>query len=113
MAFDSKVHTLDQSGFMVDKETGHKVGLENKPRLAVAGEWPKWVKLHESQVERREDAPPFSKHWAKVFFNRANGEVTVLVENEEEADRAGRDISAPVSEEQKAEDGSGEVDPVA
>jgi hypothetical protein len=81
--------------FLAAENPGPIVGLENAPLRAVsqpAGEWPKWVKLHDSQIERPEDAPVYSKHWPKVFFNRANGEVTALVHNEEEADRAGKEL---------------------
>jgi hypothetical protein len=88
--------------FLAVEHPGPIVGLENAPLRAVsqpAGEWPKWVKLHDSQIERPEGAPVYSKHWPKVFFNRANGEVTALVHNEEEADRASKELPVAVDHE--------------
>lgn len=98
MAFDAENHVIDsKTGFMLDKNSGHRVGIDPAPHKGpevVDPNWPKWVKLHESQIERREGGPPFSKHWdgKKTAYNRVTGELAVLVENEDEEKQASEDV---------------------
>lgn len=90
MAFDPENHEIDpQSGFMVHKETGHPIGLVPPPLHSPRNiEWPKWVKVHEDHILRKQegDAP---LHVSVPLFpefhvNRQNGEVTVLVHDEDQ-----------------------------
>lgn len=95
MAFDSKTHEIDpRTGFQVDKETGHLVGLMSKPHQPVAAdaEWPKWIVPHASHVVRTAtgDAPDHvsTPAFPEFHVNRATGEVTVLVHDAEDEARA-------------------------
>jgi hypothetical protein len=95
MTIDPNQHVIDPTtGFAVDKDTGHFVGLTPKPHLPVTDEteWPKWVVAHESHIHRHKvkDAPEHvsAPEFEHVFVNRATGEVTVLVYSEEDAAKA-------------------------
>lgn len=94
-AFDSAVHEIDPlTGFQLDKDTGNISGVVAKPPIPATEptEWPKWVKLHESQIVRRKNdgapdhvsAPDFEE----FHVDRVTGEVSALVEDEDEAKRA-------------------------
>jgi hypothetical protein len=107
MAFDQDRHEFDSNGFMIDKDTGHRVGLEPAPRVSSQdAEWPKWVSVHESHIVRKEASPiPFidpvtgyrgsndapvhvgTPDWPENHVNR-DGSVMVLVRDEEEERRA-------------------------
>jgi hypothetical protein len=91
MVFNPEQHKIDpETGLMIDKESGHPVGLVPKPASKAAfQEWPKWVAVHESHVVRRDSGagapiaisvPAFLHH----HVDRVTGEVTVLVQDEDE-----------------------------
>lgn len=102
MVYDPERHKISpETGFAVDKVTGHPVGLVGAPagRVGPGSEWPKWVAVHESHVVRKqfEGAP---EHVSVIGFeqwhvNRADGSVTVLVEDEAEARRAESEKGTP------------------
>lgn len=102
MVFDPERHEISsETGFAVDKVTGHPVGLVGTPagRPGPGSEWPKWVAVHESHVVRKrfEGAP---EHVSVAGFeewhvNRADGTVTVLVVDEGEARRAASEKGTP------------------
>lgn len=110
--FDAENHYIDpKTGFARHKDTGHLIGLEQAP-APVANrdtEWPKWVVPHESHVVRPKGdgartgmavspsnmevdngmvgiAPNqiATPGWQHSHVNRADGVVTVLVDNEDE-----------------------------
>jgi hypothetical protein len=90
MAFDAENHEVDpRSGFMVSKDTGHPIGLVPPPLHSPQSiEWPKWVVVHGSHIDRKEtEGGPVHisvPAYPDYHVNRANGEVTVLVHNEDE-----------------------------
>jgi hypothetical protein len=90
MAFDPENHEIDsRTGFMVHKDTGHPIGLVPPPVHSPCDiEWPKWVKVHDSHILRKEigGAPDHVSVPAFPDFhvNRENGEVTVLVHDEDQ-----------------------------
>jgi hypothetical protein len=94
MAFDPENHEIDpRSGFMVHKDTGHPIGLVPPPLHSPKDiEWPKWVKVHESHVLRKEvsGAPPHVSVplFPEFHVNRESGEVTVLVHDEDQEKKA-------------------------
>ena len=88
--YDQENHTIDpDTGFVIHKDDGHLIGIEQVPARAVRGvEWPKWVKPHDSQIQRKK-TEGFPDHvstpgFANYHVNRVNGEVTVLVADEDE-----------------------------
>lgn len=107
-AFNPDIHDIDpKTGFQIDKETGVMSGLVAKPHAPVSAErdWPAWVPVHESHVVRVQvgDAPAHisTPDYVDFHVNRVTGEVTVLVNNEEEERRAtsGKEPSpAPVAD---------------
>jgi hypothetical protein len=104
MALDQR-HEIDpRTGFAVDKDTGHIVGLmpAPPPRVALGIEWPKWIVPHESHIVRREveGAPDHvsTPGYPDFHVNRADGVVTVLVKDEEDEKRATGEYKAPGSE---------------
>lgn len=105
MTIDPNQHVIDiHTGFAKDKDTGHIVGLEQKPHVSPQGvEWPKWVKPHESHifVKKVEGFPDHvsTPQFEQCSVNRANGEVTVLVKDEDEESKA----LAALVEPEKAE----------
>src|ERR1035437_9619079 len=88
--FDQENHTIDPvTGFVIHKDDGHLIGIEQVPAPVVRGvEWPKWVVPHDSQIQRKktEGAPDHvsTPGFADYNVNRVNGEVMVLVANEDE-----------------------------
>ena len=81
MAFDPTKHVLDpETGFIVDKDTGHHVGVHQTPDLPVAEgkSYPKWVAPHESHLVRRDNLPPIAPAYPDIHVAR-DGTVTVLV----------------------------------
>lgn len=109
MAYDPNQHEIHpQTGFIVDKETGHPVGLAPAPHRRVNhdDEWPKWVKPHESHVvvRRHEGAPDHvsAPGWEEVHVGR-DGVVTVLVRNEDEEAKALAAREEPHAEEPEAQ----------
>lgn len=104
MAFASKAHDIDpETGFQVDKSTGHLVGLMPKPHLPVKAdaEWPKWIVPHASHIAHTR-AGAASDHVSTPAFpdfhvNRVTGEVTVLVHDAEDEARALAALVAPGS----------------
>src|SRR5674476_898112 len=88
--FDQENHTIDpQTGFVIHKDDGHLIGIEQEPASVVRGvAWPKWVVPHDSQVQRKktEGAPDHvsTPGFTDYHVNRVTGEVTVLVANEDE-----------------------------
>lgn len=106
--FDPELHEVDPAtGFHVNKETGGIVGVVPAPiPPAIHNEWPKWVKVHDSHIVRKkadtgnaefdgnavvvrnpDDKVPESistPGYADSHVNRVTGEVTVLVNNEDE-----------------------------
>jgi hypothetical protein len=97
-------HVIDPvTGFAIHKDDGHIIGLEQAvPPVVVGKEWPKWVVAHDSQVVRKEvegyptaiSTPGF----AESHVNRATGEVTVLVADEDEEKRALGEYKKPDGE---------------
>lgn len=75
------------TGFQVDKELGHFVGLHQKPVAPVpTSDYPKWVTPHSSQIVRTGDnvsTPGFPE----MHIDRS-GNVTVLVADETDEMRA-------------------------
>lgn len=99
MAYDEKLHRLDDHGFIVDRHTGQRVGLEQtrseSPRDV---EFPKWVKVHDSQIVRQNAQGGehiSTPRWPQYVIDRVTQEVRVLVANVEEEAEALRDIVAP------------------
>lgn len=89
-------HVIDpKTGLLVDKNSKHFIGIEQKPvKAEIAGEFPKWVAPHESLIVRAEghvSVPAFPEH----FIDR-DGHVTVLVKDAEDEQRAvmGAEIKA-------------------
>jgi hypothetical protein len=89
--YDPKTHKIDPAtGFMVDRETGVPAGLVPRPHLPVSDErdYPKWVVVHDSHVVRQKmDGYPehvSTPSYVNSHVNRLNGEVTVMVANEDE-----------------------------
>jgi len=102
MAIDYERHEIDpRTGFAVDKESGHIVGLMSAPPPRVAPEikYPTWVVAHESQIVRRkvEGSPDHvsTPGYTDFHVNRADGVVTVLVKDEEDEKRATSEYKAP------------------
>lgn len=100
-AFDPNIHAIDpKSGFQVEKATGRPVGLISPDHQPVApiGEFPKWVPVHESRIQRRKaDGAPDHVSvdgFVHVFVNRADGAVTVMVRDEDEERAAGSPLAA-------------------
>ena len=83
MAFDAAQHTTDpQTGFAIDRDTGHLVWIEQAPAPVVRHfDYPKWVVPHESQViTKKVDGYPdhvSTPGFSDYHVNRVNGEVTV------------------------------------
>ncbi len=106
-AFDPNIHEIDpKTGFQVDKDTGHFSGLVAKAPasgVVVDREWPKWVSVHESHINRRktEGEPDYISTPAFPNFHvqRGAGDVTVLVRNEDEEKMAGAEYKAPDPDE--------------
>ena len=88
--FDQENHTIDPvTGFVIHKDDGHLIGIEQVPAPVVRGvEWPKWVVPHDSQIQRKktEGAPDHVSTPGFADYNviRVNGEVMVLVADEDE-----------------------------
>ena len=104
MAFDAENHEIDPAtGFAVHKDDGHVIGLEQAPPAKPFGnpEWPKWVKVSDSQIvrQKRDGAPDHVSvpGWPNYHVDRTSGDVTVLVDNEDDEKIA--------TSEAKAEDG--------
>jgi hypothetical protein len=89
MAFDPKLHEIHPaSGFMVDKESGHPVGLVPPPvpKSALDPEFPKWIEPHESHIEKTGghiSVPLFPFH-----VQRGSNVVTVMVKDADEEKQA-------------------------
>lgn len=106
MTIDPNQHVIDiHTGFAKDKDTGHIVGLEQKPHVSPQGvEWPKWVKPHDSHIVRQK-TEGFPDHvstpgWENSHVNRADGAVTVLVANEDEEKLATGEYQPTKAEDQ-------------
>lgn len=71
------------STFLRDPDTGHMVGIEQKPHVSAPGaEWPKWVTPHASHIVTFGDSvtvPGFS-----LFEIMRDNTVKVLVDDEAE-----------------------------
>jgi hypothetical protein len=97
-------HVIDPvTGFAIHKDDGHIIGLEQATAPVTVGkEWPKWVVAHDSQVVRKEvEGYPVAVStpgFADSHVNRGNGEVTVLVNNEDEEKRALGEYQKPEAE---------------
>lgn len=89
MAFDHENHYLDERGFQRDKKTGHLVGIEQRPAVAAEhADFPKWVGPHIGHVHRHPATGHVSTpHFAEHHEGR-DGEVTVLVIDAEDEERA-------------------------
>lgn len=94
MAIDDRHEIEPHTGFAVDKDSGHIVGLMQAPvaRVAPDIEFPAWVAPHQSriQVKKTEGAPDHVSvdGFSDIHVNRVDGAVTVLVKDAEEAERA-------------------------
>lgn len=91
MALTKDNHVIDpHTGFAVDPNSGHPVGLVAKPhgRIDLSDEYPKWVEPHASHIVRKEmpGAPDHVsvKRFADWHINRETGALTVLVKNDAE-----------------------------
>ena len=84
MAFDPEVHAIDpNTGFIVDKEHGHNVGIVPAPLAAsVPADFPKWVQVHLSHINGG-----VAQAFAETFTAR-DGVVSVLVHDAEEEAKA-------------------------
>ena len=105
MAFDPNIHEVDPAtGYHVFKGTGRRVGIDPAPieRVSDETEYPKWVVPHPGHITYH----PLYGHASTPLFsecsvNRVGGEVTVLVHDAEEEERARSDpsqSSAPTQE---------------
>lgn len=98
MAFDPNQHKLDAQGFIVDKDSGHRVGMEN-PQVASPKdvEFPKWVAVHDSHVVKQNAAgePHISVARWPFEIDRVTNVVRVLVQNAQDEAEA---IAAAVVE---------------
>jgi hypothetical protein len=96
MAFDATQHTTDAAGFLIDKKTGRRVGLENTPLPASPKdqEYPKYVPVHSSQIDRTHGHVS-TPGWPNFTIDRATKAVMVAVKDAEEAARAAADMNAP------------------
>ena len=107
MAFDAENHEIDpRSGFMVSKETGHPMGLVPPPLRSPQNiEWPKWVKVHDSHIDRKKvDGMPdyvSTPAYPDFHVNRANGEVMVLVHDEDQEKAATAEAVKADDDDQK------------
>jgi len=103
MAFDPNQHKLDDQGFIVDKETGHRVGMENPAHVSPQDvQYPKWVKVHDDHVMRQnaQGEPHISVAKWPFEVDRTNNQVRVLVKDA--ADEA--DATSGVHHEDKPQD---------
>jgi hypothetical protein len=87
-------HTIDPAtGMLIDKETGHHIGIEQKPFDKVEfSEWPKWVVVHADHIVKKV-VEGVGEHisvpaWPIFHVNRETKEVTVLVRDEDDAKKA-------------------------
>ena len=107
MAYDPEQHDFDpKTGLLIDKETGHIIGLHAKPEAPVAEgiEYPKWVAPHESHIVRtqREKDGPFhisTPAFVQSHVHRVTNEVTVLVKDAEEEALALAEFIVPTEPE--------------
>ena len=99
MAYDETT-TLDPvHGFAVNDQNLiiglHQMPLATSPQ---GEEWPKWVEVHDSQINRREiDGLPThisTPGWENHHVDRNTGKVSVLVSNDGEAQRAAGEYRA-------------------
>lgn len=96
MAFDDKQHELHpETGFMVDKETGHHVGMVPPPsaKSTLDPDFPKWVTPHEEHIVRKTMGDGTPDHVSTPLFpdfhvDRVTKAVTVLVKDAEDEARA-------------------------
>jgi hypothetical protein len=81
-------HETDpKTGLLVDKDSKHLIGIEQKPvKVEPSSEFPKWVVPHDSLVVR--DGSHVSVPFYPEFHVDRDGKVTVLVKDAEEEDRA-------------------------
>ncbi len=117
MAFDHENHTIHPvTGFQIDKNTGHHIGMHQAPigRVSDETEWPKWVTPHDNHIVSQ-SAPGGPAHVSTPRFehfhvNRVDGSVTVMVNNAEEEARALADprTETLAGEHPRAETPSGE-----
>lgn len=96
MAFDANQHEYDAQGFMIDKTTKQRVGLENPPPAAPPkdNDYPKWVPVHPSQVVRKGDYAS-TPNWPTFSVDRITRAITVLVKDADEEAKAVADINPP------------------
>jgi len=112
MAFDPAIHDQHpETGLHIDKRTGLPAGLAPLPIVRVNhdDEYPKWVVPHSDHIGRHPQndyvvTPLFTQH----HLNRVNGEVTVLVHNEDEELRAMTGPAAESEEPSRSEGASDE-----
>lgn len=83
MVYDPAQHILDpQTGFIVHKDLGHRIGLEPAPVRTETTEFPKWVEVHESHLDGG-----VAQEFAQTEHTRA-GLFRVLVNDAEEEAKA-------------------------
>ncbi len=89
MAFEPEQHELHPSGFMIDKEDGHPLGIVQAPIAKHpdnGADYPKWVKAHESHLIRKqvgEASHVAAPMFAQLYVDR-EGAVSVVVDSAEE-----------------------------
>src|SRR5215475_3352517 len=106
MAYDPDNHVVHaDTGFYIDKRTGQPAGLPPLPieRVHHDTEYPKWVVPHPGHVSQHPDHGYVMTPQWQHEVNRVNGEVKVLVNNEEEEARALAAPAEPISSEQEEE----------
>lgn len=75
-----------------DSPEHHNVVLAELVKAGIephnAAEWPKWVDLHQSLYSKNDDGSLNLPDWADEYHVDRKGRVTVLVDDEQEEDRA-------------------------
>jgi hypothetical protein len=105
MAYNSAEHRIDpKSGFIVDKKSGHPIGLVADPKLGqipnAGADYPSWVRAHDSWIVRLEGRPPVTPMLGHCHVDRNTGEVTVMVADEDAAKRAMGEMPKPTPPEE-------------
>lgn len=99
------------AGLTRDPQLGHLVGIEPAPLpLTTTTEYPKWVTPHDSHVKKAEDGRVITVAGFNDSHIARDGSVTVLVDSEEDEQRASNEYREPCedSDATDAVDGSPE-----
>lgn len=95
MAFDPAIHEIHpETGFMVHKNTGHLVGIEQVPVVSEPAEYPKWVEVHGSHLNGG-----IAQDFAETSRDRGGVARVLVYDADEEAKAlAEKPVDKPVEE---------------